>query len=101
MKKYIITEEQYRILSEVITHSDGKLVINGNKYDVSVDVFGDVDIDSVTQMSDGSYTIEASKGLLSRTVSLSKQRADEILRQVPSSKILSKGKTNFTLTKTS
>lgn len=105
--KYIITEKQltelvkFHKMNENITHEDGKLLINGNKYNVSVDTFGDVDIDDVKKLTDGSFDIKASKGFISKTVNLKKERADEILSQVPKPKIVSKGKTTFTLIKTS
>lgn len=105
MRKYIITEEQLKKLAflqrmnEAITHSDGKLVVNGNKYTVNVGSFGEVDIDDVKQLSDGSFDITASKGFLSKTVNLAKDRASEILSKVPNPKIESKGKTSFTLVK--
>jgi hypothetical protein len=103
--KYIITEEQlrklleYRNMNEDITHSNGKLLINGNKYEVEVDTFGEVDIEDVKKLPNGSFDIKASKGFISKTVNLSKERASEILNKVPKSPIVSKGKTSFTLFK--
>lgn len=106
MKKYIITEEQlkkiahFQKMNESITSSpDGKLLINNHKYEVSVGGIGNVDIDMVKQMSDGNFEITASKGFLSKKVLLQKERAEEILNQIPKSEITSKGKTTFTLKK--
>lgn len=106
MKKYIITEEQLkkivgynRINESMITTKDGKLKINNYLYSVSVEGKGDVDIEDVVPNEMGGYDITASKFFVTKTVPVSKDRVDSILNQVPKSKIISPGKTTFTLTK--
>jgi uncharacterized protein YaiL (DUF2058 family) len=106
--KYIITEQQlkelikFQKINEGITHEDGKLSINGNKYQVSVKGI-DVDVDDVKKLSNGSFNITISKSIVSRTENLSRDRADNIVREVPKPRIVSKaeGKPTITLTKIS
>jgi len=106
--KYIITEQQlkelikFQKINEGITHEDGKLSINGNKYQVSVKGI-DVDVDDVKKLSNGSFNITISKLFATRTENLSRDRADSIVREVPKPTIVSKaeGKPTITLTKIS
>lgn len=106
MKKYIITEEQLKMIVEynrlnesTITTKDGKLKINDHLYSVSVEGKGDVDIENVVPNKMGGYDITASKFFVTKTVPVTKERVDSILKQVPKETIVSPGKTTFTLSK--
>lgn len=108
MKKYIINERQlkhlilYQKLNEdvstaniKITHENGKIKINDQKYKVVIQPIGEIFIEDITPVNNG-YSVTAKKDFafgISKTekIFLAKKRVDDIIKQIPSDKITSVG----------